>query len=585
MVYILTDKPTQINRLPTRHVVRQISGVELYRNLTAPLPLRVIGGTYNQLGQWQKQQLKTNRNPERYNGLAKELIASDMLAIRRGRLANPIEETEKELLAIGEALGMRGKVLDNMHRTVLAKKRGAAEKNALRAIRNLHLTVVDGEFPKNVIATDNLTFARYKMPRSRNTKESYDAPRMGPGSKMGGRIYRSSIDTLDKLLLNPNADRAAQNDLAPSRQGWFVGGGIGLGMVMIFGGLLVRRRKSIASLLAALLVGGLTLSVTTAHAQLDARTATLIAKLGNSKTSKAAVEALVKRGNRAVDDLVDFVVDSETTPARGWAIVALGRIGGERARAALRQLAARSNSSDVVGSWTRAALVAASRTEKELLEMSNLVAGFPAVQKPYAEKLTPMLLSKTGGRDRAAKLLGLMSTQPSLRAAIGQAVMKLSTRDLVMAMIGAKSDNNVRRMAAATLGSVAATRKDVPRELLRALRFRPNAENPPWGTQALFIPGITFDQKQARALIDVLLRWHLWADINGETGIQTQIHNNLRSNRLVNAAGIRSPGWNNVGTVKWLSNWSDVVGMRAIRAMLRQQDAHRLRRYRSLTGR
>ena len=43
IVYILTDQPQKINNIPESYVVRQISGDELYKNVTQPLPLRVIG--------------------------------------------------------------------------------------------------------------------------------------------------------------------------------------------------------------------------------------------------------------------------------------------------------------------------------------------------------------------------------------------------------------------------------------------------------------------------------------------------------------------------------------------------------------
>ena len=243
IVYVLTDKPSMIKNIPKRYVVRQVSGRELYRNMTGPLPLRVIGGTYKQLSSWQKQQLKTNRKPDRYNSLARELLASDMVAIRKGRLANPSEATEKELLAIGESLGLRGKPLDQLHRTELAKLRDKAEKGALRAIRNLHLTVIDGDFDREVIAKDNLRFARYKMPRHRNNKKSYDATMAGPrGGNQGGILYRSSIDDLDRVL-GPNADRAASIQIGPqSAEGWMLGGGVSMSLLLLLG-LVVRRRR------------------------------------------------------------------------------------------------------------------------------------------------------------------------------------------------------------------------------------------------------------------------------------------------------------------------------------------------------
>lgn len=245
IVYVLTDKPVRAKNIPKRFVVRQVSGRSLYKNMTRPLPLRVFNGSFKQLQKWQRTQLKRDRKPGRFNGIAKELIASDMLAIRKGRLANPIEATEKELLAIGEELELRGKQLDTLHRAELAKLRDKAEARALRAIRNLHLTVIDGEFDKDVIADENITFGRYKMPSHRNKRTSYDAILKGPRGKLGGRVYRASIDDLEQSL-NPNADQHAS--IEPSGQPaaqpvgrFWLGGGISLGLLILFGGFIRAR--------------------------------------------------------------------------------------------------------------------------------------------------------------------------------------------------------------------------------------------------------------------------------------------------------------------------------------------------------
>ena len=87
--------------IPEEYVVRQITGSDLYGNVTQPLPLRVIGGTVSDIPAWQRKTLKTRRNPEPHNGAARDLFASDMLAIRTGKLSLPHEETEKALSAFG----------------------------------------------------------------------------------------------------------------------------------------------------------------------------------------------------------------------------------------------------------------------------------------------------------------------------------------------------------------------------------------------------------------------------------------------------------------------------------------------------
>ncbi|MCH7727144.1 MAG: DUF2330 domain-containing protein, partial [Planctomycetes bacterium] len=57
IVYLLTDKPRKIRSIPEEYVVRQISGEELFRNVTGPLPLRIIGGTEKDIPKGQRQSL------------------------------------------------------------------------------------------------------------------------------------------------------------------------------------------------------------------------------------------------------------------------------------------------------------------------------------------------------------------------------------------------------------------------------------------------------------------------------------------------------------------------------------------------
>lgn len=97
VVYILTDGPRKIRAIPEEYVVRQLSGEELYRNLTEPLPVRVIGGTLADIPDYRKQSLPQERDPVPHNGLARELFASDLLTSRTGSLSHSHEEAEKDV--------------------------------------------------------------------------------------------------------------------------------------------------------------------------------------------------------------------------------------------------------------------------------------------------------------------------------------------------------------------------------------------------------------------------------------------------------------------------------------------------------
>jgi hypothetical protein len=91
------------------------------------------------------------------------------------------------------------------------------------------LTVVDGDFPREVVASQNLMFADYRMPARRNTPEYYDAKTKQPAGKREGVLKLGAID--------PSAKKSG-----------FRLGAISLGAIIttaiaIFGLTVVRRRR------------------------------------------------------------------------------------------------------------------------------------------------------------------------------------------------------------------------------------------------------------------------------------------------------------------------------------------------------
>ena len=175
IVYVLADDPKKIRSVPEEYVVRQISGKELFKNVTQPLPLRVIGGSVKNLNAWQKKNLPARRNPVPHNGAARDLFAADLLAVSSGQLSHPHEEKEKMLLRIGEALNLRGPAIDKLNEGALAGQRDKIVAKSLKDIKGMTLSVIDGNFPREVLANQNLAFATYRMPARRNTATFYDA--------------------------------------------------------------------------------------------------------------------------------------------------------------------------------------------------------------------------------------------------------------------------------------------------------------------------------------------------------------------------------------------------------------------------
>jgi hypothetical protein len=163
IVYVLSEEPVRVDQFSQGYVMRQVVGDKLYDNLTQPLPLRLIGdGGYENIPKHRRVGLDAERDPTPRNGHALELFASDLQAVRSNRLSHPFETSEKELLEIGERLGLRGETLDRYHHQALAEQKENGLRGALADIKHMTLTVMDGDFWHNRLARYNLTFSAYE---------------------------------------------------------------------------------------------------------------------------------------------------------------------------------------------------------------------------------------------------------------------------------------------------------------------------------------------------------------------------------------------------------------------------------------
>ena len=212
VVYLLTDDPKKIRSIPEEYVVRQVRGDELIKNMTQPLPLRVIAGTVDDIPEYRKNTLKKERDPVPHNGVARMLFSADLLAAQSGELSLTHEETEKELLRIGEHFGLRGEKFDLDIAAATKKEADESTKASLDRLANMTLTVVDGDFPREVLANENLKFEKFKMAVVRNKRESYDTRLHKAPPKIEGRLY-GQID-LEKLIAveRQNAQLNQQSD-------------------------------------------------------------------------------------------------------------------------------------------------------------------------------------------------------------------------------------------------------------------------------------------------------------------------------------------------------------------------------------
>ena len=168
VVYMLTEKPVKIEGTDDNLVVRQLTGEQLVSNLTDPLDVVYHNGNERDVTDSDKAMIDGMRNADPYLHIARDLFAADMLAARTGELSLEFEELEKDLLAVSEAFGLRGEGVDALHSEALKEAKSLAVQGALDDVREMHLSVIDGVYPGELLASSNLAFSGYEMPTSRN---------------------------------------------------------------------------------------------------------------------------------------------------------------------------------------------------------------------------------------------------------------------------------------------------------------------------------------------------------------------------------------------------------------------------------
>lgn len=562
VVYILSERGMRINNIPKKYVVRQVSGRRIERNLTRKLPLRVIGGSIDNIPEWRQQSLDVERDPTPHNGLALDLFASDLQTLRSGNLAHEFEEKEKELLNIGERLGLRGPELDAYHKTALAELRDEQIRGALNDLKRMTLTVIDGDFSRDVIARENLSFSRYKMASSRNKPTSYDARLFGPRPEQDGYLYDTgSLDPgeLPRLL-------------------WPFAG------VLLLGITLVRRRASdtgqarssrkttsIIDIAVALAVVGFAWPVSAGDSVHG-----LIGQLGDPEEASQAVDALAGIGTDAIDPLLDVARDSNDMATRGWAIVTLTEIGGDKVSRGLERIYVDRNESILVRTWAAAARIQLARNADELVGLSRWTSELPATGRPMAERFVETL--SDGEPASLESLLAMSMTVPNtVQAALRAPILNAGPDPLVDIMVNS-GDMNVRRQATAYLATLGARDNEaVASAVIDAYWFDANVEAVPWQGGPLYIPGIAWAKPDARALVDNLIRWLLFCELNALSSEEQQIQNNLRSLGLAQAAGYQFSGSND--PAGWFRTYGKAAGKWELEKIFREQGVAGQTRY------
>lgn len=580
IVYLLTDSPRKIRAIPEEYVVRQVRGEELLSHVTEPLPLRVIGGTEKDIPDYQRQSLPTMRDPTPQNGIAKILFASDLLAVADKRLSHPFEDTEKMLLRIGESLSLRGPEIDRVNHMALTVQREGALARSIGNISDMTLTVVDGDFPREVLAGSNLRFVDYSMPAQRNKPALYDAKVRGPAPKNEGELYFGALPPRD-------AEPIAAN--APSGSGLALLAGLGLGLL----GLTLarsRRKSAIVVAILGLALSGATYGTSVARSQEtqrqgqqadEATIKKLIEQFADPEKVDSAVEEMLKIGKPAVPHLAGEALEGEELVRRGWAIQCMAKIGGPEADKYLAQIVADANQPELVRTWAVAGRVAIAGSVSELVDLAQYVSTYPAVGRPIGMRLVAALDNPVNP-PQAQDVIAITVRVPELMQTLAPTIMGFGVDSLVKVMTNA-DDQQVRNTAAAFLGTLAQQgNKEVAPAVVNVYKFNKDAKAVPWNGGPLWIPGIQWDKENAQSLVDNLIRWHLWCDLHDKNEEKQQIHNNIRSVQLAGVVGYENPGWQDVDTDRWLQVWGNLVGQAALRQLLEEQGAADNAKYKAI---
>lgn len=622
IVYLLTESPKQIRHIPSKLVVRQVSGQALYDNVTLPLPMRIIDLRGTETRGYIMKRLKAQyghsswmrnqRNQEKVNLFAKNLFASDLASARTGKLILALEELEKTFVNIGEMLMLRGPQLDKLHLQTLRNQTLHMVATSLTDLKSMVMTVVDGDFPRKVLARDNLHFSNYTMRTKHNTPRYYNTRTARPDYSWKPKgLLKGPLQKLKKAAMLPpkTATQGIPSPIQPKTgvpspptkqdvtisgitdrtitqlalniiKQWWWGFGILLLLLVVFIASHKRIKARSRTINGLFWLAGSLLALGAfshdAQAQTPPNTNTIkqwVKQLGNKATAQQAITSLKQAGEPAVPFLIGSAIEGPALPPRGWAIACLSHIGGPKAIQALQRIYKNRSQPALVRTWAAAGFINQLKNIKQLDRTLSGMRDIKALQRPVLKRIEALVLN--GTQTKQSKLTHLLSLtrQYKYQKLLTPVILKQPVSDLVQVMLTGK-DNFLRRRAAGYIASFRSrsSQKTIARTLVKQLRFRSSATQPPWRGGALFIPSLYWraQRKYAKQMVDQLMRWMLFCSAKRDAGCQRQIHNNIRSFRLAYAVGYR-PTWSQRGAGAWLRVWKRIKGREHIRRMFKQQ--------------
>ncbi|MFP6905821.1 MAG: DUF2330 domain-containing protein [Verrucomicrobiota bacterium] len=389
IVYLFSEQSMQIKELPAKFVQGKISGRQLLRNMTEPLPVKVLGGTLEQaekMGLF--KQPRYNRDPRPKNGDAYDLLSADLLAVKTGELTHPFEAREKELLKIGERLGLRGENVDKLIGEVISRERLAAAEAVKEAFDGMVLTVIEGDFPREVIAKHNLHF------------KPFAARELKLGMNEHGQAVEKTVV-------------------------------LGSALILLLGLLMIRRRTGAVYALGLFLLTGI--GVEDSEAAASKSVQVLMTALSDPETSEAAADTIIALGDKALPDLIGEAVEGNDYNRRGWAIACLADIGSKEAVQSLTRIMDDSDTPDLVKMWSGAALtrirgvdaikdlmLAAAKDPSRKQALAGLLLGMRA---GAVRPLTTIMLTGETNQERQQATAWLGTLDQRLRGGIVRKVL------------------------------------------------------------------------------------------------------------------------------------------------------------------
>ena len=120
---------------------------------------------------------------------------------------------------------------------------------------------------------------------------------------------------------------------------------------------------------------------------------------GSRGIGLAISRALAASGGASVPELIGAASEDPDLTTRGWAIVALGRIGGPEAGKALDRLSNDAKAPPLVKVWAGGARIHMAQNLDEVLALQPLVNAQPALKRPFGLRIRAlMIVNRVGER-------------------------------------------------------------------------------------------------------------------------------------------------------------------------------------------